>query len=159
MVNTWKRTRQRRSKKTTINRRWWKQGWDQVCLDTVLFPCSLRKQPTFRDATTGFPAKWRLRNEYRNSIMMTYLYPDSDWLWQICFNQSEALPRSGQWHVISIEFLYSFLIFAEKPVVAVFSGYSPCRCKVHGCFCYQLNLSLPRSDFLNTDCPFKRALT
>ena len=80
MVNTWKRTRQRRSKKTTINRRWWKQGWDQVCLDTVLFPCSLRKQPTFRDATTGFPAKWRLRNEYRNSIMMTYRYPDSDWL-------------------------------------------------------------------------------
>ena len=23
---------------------------------------SLRKQPTFGDATTGFPAKWRLRN-------------------------------------------------------------------------------------------------
>ena len=45
-------------KKNTINRRWWKQGWDQVCLDTVLFPCSLRKQPTFRDAATGFPAKW-----------------------------------------------------------------------------------------------------
>ena len=67
-------------KKNTINRRWWKQGWDQVCLDTLLFPCSLRKQPTFRDAATGFPAKWRLRNEYRNSIMMTYRYPDSDWL-------------------------------------------------------------------------------
>ena len=27
---------------------------------------SLRKQPTFRNATTGFPAKWRLRNERRN---------------------------------------------------------------------------------------------
>ena len=26
---------------------------------------SLRKQPTFGDATTGFPAKWRLRNEGR----------------------------------------------------------------------------------------------
>ena len=48
---------------------------------------SLRKQPTFRDATTGFPAKWRLRNERRNSILMTRHYPDlgiaSDWLNQI----------------------------------------------------------------------------
>ena len=34
--------------------------------------------------TTGFPAKWLLRNERRNSILMTYHYPDlgsaSDWL-------------------------------------------------------------------------------
>ena len=48
---------------------------------------SLRKQPTFGDATTGFPTKWRLRNEYRNSILMTRHYPDlgsaSDWLNQI----------------------------------------------------------------------------
>ena len=44
---------------------------------------SLRKQPTFGDVTTGFPAKWRLRNERRNSILMTRHYPDlgsaSDW--------------------------------------------------------------------------------
>ena len=39
------------------------------------FP-SLRKQPTFVDATTGFPAKWRLRNERRNSILMPRHYPD-----------------------------------------------------------------------------------
>ena len=48
---------------------------------------SLRKQPTFGDATTGFPAKWRLRNERRKSILMTRLYPHlssaSDWLNQI----------------------------------------------------------------------------
>ena len=37
---------------------------------------SLRKQSTFCDATTGFPAKWRLRNERRNSILMTRYYPD-----------------------------------------------------------------------------------
>ena len=45
--------------------------------------CSLRKQPTFGDATTGFPHKWHLRNERRNSILMTRHYPDlggdSDW--------------------------------------------------------------------------------
>ena len=45
---------------------------------------SLRKQPTFRDTTTDFPTKWRLRNKHRNSILMTHHYPDmgsaSDWL-------------------------------------------------------------------------------
>ena len=34
---------------------------------------SPRKQPTFRDPTTGFPAKWRLRNERINSILIYYL--------------------------------------------------------------------------------------
>ena len=36
----------------------------------------LRKQPLFGDATTGFPTKLRLRNERRNSILMTRHYPD-----------------------------------------------------------------------------------
>ena len=35
---------------------------------------SLRKQPTFCDATTGFPAKWCLRNKPRKSILMTRHY-------------------------------------------------------------------------------------
>ena len=40
--------------------------------------------------------------------------------WKICFNQSEALPRSGWWRVISMEFLRLFLRrhFAGKSVVA-----------------------------------------
>ena len=29
---------------------------------------SLGEEPTFRDVTTGFPCKWRLRNEFRNPI-------------------------------------------------------------------------------------------
>ena len=48
---------------------------------------SLKKQPTFRDGTTGCTAKWRLRNEHRNSLLITRHYPDSgsvsDWLKQI----------------------------------------------------------------------------
>ena len=48
---------------------------------------SLRKQPTVRDATTGFPAKWLLRNERRNSILMTCHYPDLgsafDWSYRV----------------------------------------------------------------------------
>ena len=48
---------------------------------------SLTKQSTFRVATTGFTAKWRLRNERRNFILMKRHYPSlwsaSDWLNQI----------------------------------------------------------------------------
>ena len=55
-----------------------------LCILVMLSP---RKQPTFGDATTGFQAKWRLRNEHRNSTLMTRHYPDlgspSDWLNQI----------------------------------------------------------------------------
>ena len=63
-------------------------GGISYCLNFDKFPdtaslSSRRKQPTFGDATTGFPAKWRLRNERRNSILMTRHYPDlgsaSDW--------------------------------------------------------------------------------
>ena len=35
----------------------------------------LRKQPLFGDATAGFPTKLPLRNERRNSILMTR-HPD-----------------------------------------------------------------------------------
>ena len=58
----------------------------------IQYRTSLRKQPISRDTTTGFPAKWRLGNEHRNSILslMTCHYPDlgtaSDWscrLWNL----------------------------------------------------------------------------
>ena len=53
----------------------------KIFSDRKLF--SLRKQPTLGDATTGFPAKWRLRNECRNSILRTRHFPHlgsaSDW--------------------------------------------------------------------------------
>ena len=44
---------------------------------------SLTKQTTFRDATDGFPAKWRRRNERRNSRHYTDPGNASDWLMQI----------------------------------------------------------------------------
>ena len=79
---------------------------------------SLRKQTTFRDATTSFPAKWRLRNECTTSILMTRHYPDlSGWSkFPTRHDQSEAQPRSGSWRVKSTEFLRRH--FAGKPVVA-----------------------------------------
>ena len=63
---------------------------------------SLRKQPTLRDTTTSFPAKWRLRNERRNSIVMTRHYPylgnAADWSCGVKnFLQliKNTIPRSG----------------------------------------------------------------
>ena len=48
---------------------------------------SLRKPPTFRDATTKLPRKMTSKHRRRNSILMTCHYPDlgsnSDWLKQI----------------------------------------------------------------------------
>ena len=46
------------------------------------------------------------------------------WLAKICFNQSEALPRSGWQRVISMEFVHLFLKrhFAGKPKCRLFSG-------------------------------------
>ena len=76
-----------------------------------------RKQLTFCHANTGFLMKWRLGNNCRNSIVLTcYYYQDMgstfDWLKQIISLvawPSEALPRSGNWHIISMEFLCLYL--------------------------------------------------
>ena len=102
-----------------------------------------KKQPTFGDAATGFPGKWRLRNEPRNSILMMRHYLHylvlliGPALWEIGFNQSEALPRSGKWRVTSMEFLRSFLKhhLVGKPVAASTNV---------GCF-LRLNLYHPHS--------------
>ena len=55
----------------------------KIEIKNVFLHYSQRKQPTFGDATTGFPAKWPLKNGRRSSILMTRHYPDlgsaSDW--------------------------------------------------------------------------------
>ena len=62
---------------------------------------SLRKQPTFGDATTEFSAKWRLRNERRNSTPMTRHYPDlgsaSDWMNQISHEAPKIWSTTQIW--------------------------------------------------------------
>ena len=64
---------------------------------------TLRKQPTFGDAITGFSVKWRLRNERRNSILMTRHYPDlgcaSDWLNQISHSARPIRSTTKIWVV------------------------------------------------------------
>ena len=78
---------------------------------------SLRKQSTFGDTTTGFPAKWRLRNERRNSLLMMHYYPylgrASDWLNQIFFAARPIRSTNEIWvvthHQYQMEFLRLFL--------------------------------------------------
>ena len=92
---------------------------------------SLRQQPTFGDAATGFPAKWRLRN----SILMTRHYPDLgsvfDWLNQISHSAGPIRSTTQIWVVTHYQYGISALFLrrhlAGKPVVAspmsaVFSG-------------------------------------
>ena len=87
---------------------------------------SLRKQLTFGDATTGFPAKWRLRNKRRNSILMTRHYPDlgsaSDWLCCVG-NLIQPIRSTTQIRVVSrhqygISALVCQTSFGGKTVVA-----------------------------------------
>ena len=99
---------------------------------------SLRKQPTFGDATTGFPAKWRLRNDRRNSVLMTRHYPDlgsaSDWLKQISHAGRPIRSTTQIWvvtrHQYGISALVSQTSFRGEnsggvaKCLAVFSGYS-----------------------------------
>ena len=61
------------------------------------------KRPTFHDVTTGFPAKWRLRNERRNSISITCHYLNlgsaSDWLKQISLAARPIISATHIWLV------------------------------------------------------------
>ena len=69
---------------------------------------NLRKLTPFCDATIGFPVKWHLRNECRNSILMTRHQPDL---------ALKVLPRSGSsvWNV--------WAFFLDVILSSVFSGY------------------------------------
>ena len=74
--------------------------------------CPICWQLTFRDATSGFPAKGRLRNGCRNSTLMTCHYPDlggtSYWM-EICFNQS-IRSTSKVWAVTHHQYQISAII-------------------------------------------------
>ena len=90
---------------------------------------SLRKQPTFQDATTSFPSKWRSRNELRNSILMMRHYLDLlGWKFASANQQQYSHLGSNASSVWKICARFSDVISWGKKVVAsrnstVFSGY------------------------------------
>ena len=90
---------------------------------------SLRKKLTFGNVTTGFPAKWHLRNDGTNPILMTRHYPDlgsaSDWLNQLSHGMINQKHHPDP--IISMECLHSFLrrYLVGKPMVV-----SPLKCQL-----------------------------
>ena len=69
----------------------------------------------FDNATTGFLAKWRLRNERRNSILMTRHYPHlgsaSDWSCQVG-NLIQPIRRTTQiWVMMPHQYGISALVY------------------------------------------------
>ena len=95
---------------------------------------SLTKQTTFRDATGGFPAKWRLRNERRNSRHYTDLGNASDWLMQISQTARPIRSTTQIWvvtrHQYGISALISQTLFRGKTTdgVAKFRLFSQDNC-------------------------------
>ena len=73
----------------------------------------LRKRTTLRDGTNGFPAKWRLRNKCRNSILMTRHYPDlgtaPDWSFRV-WNLPQPIRSTTQIWVVTCQYGISWLI-------------------------------------------------
>ena len=53
----------------------------------------LRKQPTFRNASSGFPAKWRLRNEHSTEI--PYWWRVTTQIWVVLLIASERALMSS----------------------------------------------------------------
>ena len=95
---------------------------------------SLRKQPTFCNVSPGFLVDWPqgtpdFKSQGWLNGKIPYWWHVTTLIWEvlligldmreICFNQSEVLPRSWQWHTIRMEFPQTFLRhhFARKLVV------------------------------------------
>ena len=80
----------------------------------ILIWCSLRKQPTFCAASTGFPAKWRLRNERGDSILITRYYLDlgsvSDWSWRVRNLPQPIRSTTQTWLVTHHQYGFSALV-------------------------------------------------
>ena len=94
----------------------------------LLGSCSLKKQPSFRNATTGSPAKWRLKNERRNSILKMRHYPDlgnaSDWS---CHANQPIRSTTHIWVVTHHQYGNSALVSKTSFRGETSSGVAKCR--------------------------------
>ena len=89
----------------------------------------LKKQLTSRDATSGFHTKWRLRNDRRNSILMTRHYPDlgcmCSWLAEANYQPIKSNTQ------INVETRHQYGILALVPQTSfcgeMVGGFAKCR--------------------------------
>ena len=97
----------------------------------ILIWCSLRKQPTFCAASTGFPAKWRLRNERGDSILLTRYYPDlgrvSDRSWRVGNSLQPIRSTTQNWLVTHHQYGFSALVSQTSFREETSGGVAKCR--------------------------------
>ena len=97
----------------------------------ILIWCSLRKQPTFCAASTGFPAKWRLRNERGDSILLTRYYPDlgrvSDRSWRVGNSLQPIRSTTQTWLVTRHQYGISALVSQTSFREETSGGVAKCR--------------------------------
>ena len=97
----------------------------------ILIWCSLRKQPTFCAASTGFPAKWRLRNERGDSILLTRYYPDlgrvSDRSWRVGNSLQPIRSTTQTWLVTHHQYGFSALVSQTSFREETSGGVAKCR--------------------------------
>ena len=100
-------------------------------VSSVIQTASLRKQTTSRDATNGFPAKQRLRNERRNSILMTPHYPDLgnafDWSCRVGHLLQPIRSTIQIWVVTRHQYGISALISQRVFCLETSGGVARCR--------------------------------
>ena len=118
------------------NVKFWSSIWELFRGACLFNP---RKQPTFGDPTIGFPAKLCLRNEHRNSILMTHHYPDltsaCDWLNQISHATRPIKSTTQIWvvmhHQCGISALISQMLFGRETSGSI----AKCRLFSQGTVC------------------------
>ena len=105
----------------------------RIHTDTLDFSTSssLRKQTSFCVATNGFPAKWRLRNKSRNSILMTHhcqkLGTATDWSCHL-WNFLQLIRTSTQiWVVTCHQHEISVLVSQTSFHGEIVSGAAECH--------------------------------
>ena len=113
-------TKTQRKQKHLVEHKWNVKGNFEI---TALY-IACESSRYFCGSTTDFPLKLRLRNDCKNSILMTWHCPDlgrdSDWL-KICFTNQRHYPFLGSnTSDTSMAFLQSFLRrhFVRKRMVA-----------------------------------------
>ena len=98
---------------------------------------SLKKQTKFCDATIGFPAKWRLRNERRNSILMTRHYSDldsaSDWSCRVGYLPQPIWSTTQIWVVTRHQDGISALVSQTSFCGETSHGVAKCRLSAYLC--------------------------
>ena len=112
-----------------------KEGWQRKQKRLLLLTC-LAWENNRHFATNGFPAKWRLRNEQRNSIPDDLpILRSGHWFWLVRDFLHPIRSVTQLWAVARLEYGISVLVFQtsfrgkpchcwrRRKMFAVFSGY------------------------------------